>query len=248
MFRLGEENPWLCLTETDRNANFCIWVLEVDGLRVPPFEHHSEGNGILRAAGLNEGNWRSWVEEMTRLKDQHSYASQKLFVQTANDVCRDLLAKGGLPNNPQSEDARHYLQAHMQEFTQLLTQAQQTQPDLFFPKRMIPLDVWSGSPEGGKRLRELWEHYEPIAKQRLAWEQDVQTHHNGQTNLWQALSPYHTRLDSLMIHLVAYSQETVYLVPPRSIIMTIVDGDLKEEDFRTRTLQAAETLATGLSS
>jgi len=136
----------------------------------------------------------------------------------------------------------------MQEFTQLLTQAQQAQPDLFFPKRMIPLDAWSGSPEGGKRLRELWEHYEPIAKQRFTWEQDVQTHHGGQTNVWQALEPYHTRLDSLMIHLVAYAQETVYLVPPRSIIMTIVDGDLDEEDFRTRTLQAAETLASGLSS
>src|SRR5579859_4103755 len=67
---------------------------------VSPFEHHSEGNGSLRATGLNEGNWRSWVEEMTRLKDQHSYASQKLFVQTANDVCKDLLAKGDCPMIP----------------------------------------------------------------------------------------------------------------------------------------------------
>jgi hypothetical protein len=140
------------------------------------------------------------------------------------------------------------MQAHPHEFTQLLTQARQAQPDLFFPKRIIPLDVWSGSPEIGKRLRELWEQYEPIAKQRFAWEKDFQTNNSGKTNLWQALEPYHTRLDSLMIHFVEYSQEKVYLAPPRSIIMTIVNGHLDEEDFRIRTLQAAEILASGLSS
>lgn len=130
----------------------------------------------------------------------------------------------------------------------LPTQAQQAQPDLFFPKRIIPLEVREGSPEIGKRLRELWEYYEPGAKQQFAWEKDFQTNHSGKTNLWQALEPYHTRLDSLMIHLVEYSQETVYLISPRSIIMTIVKGYLDEEDFRTRTLQEAETLTSGLSS
>jgi hypothetical protein len=248
MFRLGEENPWFCLSETDRDADFCIWVLEVDGLHVPPFEHHTGGDGSLRAAGLDEESWHSWVKELLRQKDQHHYTSQKQSVQAANEAFRVLQAKAGSPNDPQSQILRDYMQAHPHELTQLLMQARQAQPNLFFPKRSIPSDVWSGSPEIGKRLHELWEHYGPIGEKRFAWEKDFQTNNHSTTNLWQTLEPYHTRLDSLMIHFVEYSQETVYLAPPRSIIMTVVNGRLDDEDFATRTLQAAEALATSLSS
>jgi hypothetical protein len=248
MFRLGTENPWFCSVATDIDVDFCIWVLEADGLHVPPFEYHATGDGSLRAAGLDGESWQSWAEGMIRLKDQHSYASQKYALQTANDATRLLLEQGGLPNEPQSEEAQQYIRTHQQEFLQLWQQAQQAQPDLLLPKRIAPPERWSGNPEVGKRLSELWEQYGPISGKRFAWEESLRTNNNGTTNLWQDLKPYHTRLDSLMIHLVAYSQETVYLVPPRSIIMTIVDGDLDEENFRTRTLQAAETLASGLSS
>jgi hypothetical protein len=248
MFRLGEENPWLCHTEMDRNADFCIWVLEVDGLRVPPFEHHSEGNGSFRVAGLNEESWHSWVKELIRRNDQSSYTAQKQSVQAANEAFRVLQAKAGLPSDPHSPILRDYLQAHPHEFTQLLTQARQAQPDRFFPQRMTPLEAWSGSREIRERLPELWARYQPLAEQRFTWEKDFLTGHSGTMNLWQALEPYHTRLDSLMIHFVEYAQESVYLVPPRSIIMTVVHGHLDDENFRTRTLQAAETLASGLSS
>lgn len=252
MFRLGEENPWFFHTETDRNVDFCIWVLEVDGLRVPPFEYHAEGNGSLRAAGLDEESWQEWVTELIRRNDQSSYTAQKQSVQTTNEVFRTLLAKAGLPNDPHSEIVQDYLQTHPQEFTQLLIQAQQAQPGRFFPHSTTPLEAWSGSPEIGERLRELWVRYEAIAKQRFTWEKDFQadqrTNRKGTKSLWQALSPYHTRLDSLMIHFVGYSQESVYLVPPRSIIMTVVHGHLDDEDFRTRTLRAAETLTSDLSS
>lgn len=33
------------------DVGFCIWALLVDGLHVPPFEHHADGDGTLRAAG-----------------------------------------------------------------------------------------------------------------------------------------------------------------------------------------------------
>lgn len=245
MFRLGAENPWLCSTETDRDVDFCIWVLEKDGLHVPPFEHHSKGDGTLHSAGLDAKSWRSWIEEMIRLKDQHQYDSQKRSVHTVNNVCRELLAKGGLPNDPQAEASRQYLQAHQQEFVQLVMQARQVQPDLFCPKRLVPPEAWSGLSEVGKRLSELWKQYEMVSKKRFAWEKDFQTDNRSDTtNLWQELEPYHTRLDSLIIHCVAYSQERDYPVPPRSIIMTIVNGYLADEDFRSRARLAAEALAT----
>jgi hypothetical protein len=160
-----------------------------------------------------------------------------------------LQAKAGSPNDPTSEIFRNYMRVHPHEFTQLVMQAQQAQRDLFFPKKILPLDVWSGSPEIGKRLRELWEHYGSISEKRFIWEKDFQTH-PGDTmnNLWQILDPYHTRLDSLMIHFIPYSHESIYLAPPRSAIMTIVNGHLDDEDYRTRTLRAAEALASGLLS
>lgn len=247
MFLLGTENPWFCSSSTDREADFCIWVLEIDGLRVPPFEHHSDGDGSLRAAGLDEGSWHAWVREMLRRRDQHAYTSQKFSIQATNNAYRDLLAQGGLPNDPQSEAARQYLQTHQQEFMQLIMQARQARPDLLFPERIIPPELWSGNPEIGKRLNELWEQYEGTsAKQRFAWERDFHRNHRGSTNLWHDLAPYHTRLDSLLIHFVEYSQEVLYPVPPRSVIMTVVNGHLDDEDFRTRSLQAAESLSESI--
>jgi hypothetical protein len=248
MFRLGTENPWFCSTTTDRDVDFCIWVLEADGLHVPPFEYHAGGDGSLRAAGLDGESWRAWVEGMIRLKDQHHYASQKYALQTANDATRLLLAKGGLPNEPQSEEGRHYIRTHQQEFLQLWQQARQAQPDLLVPKMIGPLEGWSGNPEVGKRLSELWEQYRSISSERFAWEKSLRTNNRGTTNLWQDLEPYHTRLDSLLIHFVAYSEEKEYLVPPRSVIMTIVNGHRDDEDFCARSVQAAEALVTLLSS
>lgn len=113
---------------------------------------------------------------------------------------------------------------------------------------MVPPERWSGNPEVGKRLSELWEQYGPISDKRFAWEKSLRTNNRGTTNLWHDLEPYHTRLDSLMIHFVGYSQEKVYLVPPRSIIMTMVNGHLDDEDFRARSVQAAEALVMLLSS
>jgi len=37
-------------------------VLQWDGLRVPTFDLHPEGTGLLRRAGLTADGWRSWLE------------------------------------------------------------------------------------------------------------------------------------------------------------------------------------------
>lgn len=60
--------------------------------------------------------------------------------------------------------------------------------------------------------------------------------------LWDDLKPYHTRLETLAIHLVEYPQEVYYPVPPVSVIMTVVNGHLGGETFRTLVLRAAEEL------
>src|SRR5437764_494196 len=39
---------------------FCVWVLRRDGLLVPPFDRHQDGDGALRAAGLTAEDWSAW--------------------------------------------------------------------------------------------------------------------------------------------------------------------------------------------
>ena len=43
--------------------NFCVWVLQRDGLAVPPFDRHPPGDGSLQAVGLDAERWLSWFTE-----------------------------------------------------------------------------------------------------------------------------------------------------------------------------------------
>jgi hypothetical protein len=45
----------------DQAHDFCVWALERDGLRVPPFDRHPAGDGTLRAAGLDAVGWWRWL-------------------------------------------------------------------------------------------------------------------------------------------------------------------------------------------
>ena len=54
-------------------VDFCIWVLEQDGLQVPPFDCHSAGDGRLQARGMDADAWRLWVKRIVLLLDQRMY-------------------------------------------------------------------------------------------------------------------------------------------------------------------------------
>ena len=44
--------------------NFCIWILEIDGLQVAPFNHHPKGNGSLSKKGMDEFSWKNWRKRL----------------------------------------------------------------------------------------------------------------------------------------------------------------------------------------
>jgi hypothetical protein len=60
----------------DVGANFCIWVLTVDGLRVAPFDLHPSGDESLQIRGLNADMWERWFTET--VIGQHSPANPSL--------------------------------------------------------------------------------------------------------------------------------------------------------------------------
>jgi|GEM_PF-6915364 len=47
-------------------VNFCIWILNYDGLQVPPFDRHIGGNGILRSQGLTSNDWLTWLQQVVQ--------------------------------------------------------------------------------------------------------------------------------------------------------------------------------------
>lgn len=54
-------------------VDFCIWVLEQDGLQVPPFDCHPAGDGRLQARGMDADAWRLWGKRIVLLLDQRMY-------------------------------------------------------------------------------------------------------------------------------------------------------------------------------
>jgi hypothetical protein len=42
-------------------VDFCVWVLETDGLCLAPFDRHTQGSSLLRAMGVDPEHWRAWL-------------------------------------------------------------------------------------------------------------------------------------------------------------------------------------------
>lgn len=62
MYRQGT-SQWGLHADLSLGVNFCVWVLQRDGLAVPPFDRHPPGDGSLQSIGLDAGCWLSWFTE-----------------------------------------------------------------------------------------------------------------------------------------------------------------------------------------
>lgn len=58
-FKRGGDR-WHLRIDPEGGVGFCVWALQGDGLRVPPFDRHPDGDGSLRAAGLTAEHWWAW--------------------------------------------------------------------------------------------------------------------------------------------------------------------------------------------
>ena len=78
MHLLHSRNTWVFRYDFSREIDFCVWILEVDGLRVPPFDQHSDGDGLLRTVGLDGAGWQSWLVRIVDLQLRQNEALQRL--------------------------------------------------------------------------------------------------------------------------------------------------------------------------
>lgn len=72
MFQQGSDNTWHWSSDVTPGVDFCVWVLQADGLRVPPFDRHPAGDGSLQAVGLTPDIWRAWLAGVLRGRRQLS--------------------------------------------------------------------------------------------------------------------------------------------------------------------------------
>lgn len=69
---LVSERTWHYAIGFDLDVDFCFWILERDGLQIPPFDRHVEGDGLVRAAGLDLASWSSWFGRvMAAVAERH---------------------------------------------------------------------------------------------------------------------------------------------------------------------------------
>jgi hypothetical protein len=61
MFRAGPSDGWFWAEDASPQISFCVHALVQDGLRIPPFDRHPEGDGTLRAPGLGSQTWNAWL-------------------------------------------------------------------------------------------------------------------------------------------------------------------------------------------
>lgn len=65
-FLAGSSDRWYWSEDAFPPVSFCVRALVHDGLAVPPFDRHGDGDGGLREFGLNADMWREWVAAIPR--------------------------------------------------------------------------------------------------------------------------------------------------------------------------------------
>jgi len=81
-----QQSDWHYSIDNPIGLNFCLWVLQTDGLRVPPFDRHPDGDGTLRAEGMDEHSWKVWWDEVL-----HRHLEFHNFVQSRRRPTGDLV-------------------------------------------------------------------------------------------------------------------------------------------------------------
>lgn len=237
-------------------VDFCIWVLELDGLHVPPFDQHPEGDRILQKRGLDAEAWREWLTTVVAFQDsillwplesqdQQSWVEEKLtsYGDWASSMAHkpDMIAL-------RSSLEKQWIRLE-QQYRAAVARVSHIPGDK--SKFRYPADVWVGEPAVGELLLSLWQRYQSVVAERnperrlLAQRSSFK---EGSSTLLQDLEPYHARLDYLLVYQVNYPALVEYLIPPVAVILSEPHGLTAGSVLKARILNAAEDLATSRNS
>jgi hypothetical protein len=263
-----EEIPWNCHMDVNSHVDFCIWILEIDGLSVPPFNLHPEGDRTLQNHGLNAESWQAWLAKVIATQDPclrsdvanihmaNMQAKTVEYISSSQDMIKQFVERGLVSQEyaNQIDWSRVSIQYEsLIERSQILAeqryhQAVEELGDLLTNKNVTPAKVWKlpppelwdGALEVGERLQELWQHY-LATSQRSKYSFEQFEHLDSLP--FSELQQYKEYFDYLIIHIVYYPEPVEHLLPPHTIVVSRTTELCDIEDLRVRTLRAAERLA-----
>lgn len=252
----SNEISWSPRFQFRKFIDFCIWVLELDGLRVAPFDQHPPGNMLLQARGLNVLTWQAWFEKVVTLQDMRlqrflTLDSKQDSVNQDLQIINTAVSSASLKTDLTGLSA--LLEAEWdregQSYQQALSQIGELPPiDL---QHYSPPDLWMGEPAVKELLKELWQQYSQVSEKRGRQMREseqraiVPNSISSQKiqKLWKDLQPYKARLEGLMVYQVNYPAPVEYLIPPVSVVLSFQNGLLDSDEFRECVLRAAQKLA-----
>jgi hypothetical protein len=254
VFTINPEVDWRIDHGFNNSVDFCIWVLEIDGLRVPPFDQHPEGNRILQNVGVNADSWRQWLSTVVALQDSillrnEIFPDQSLWIEEQLNVNNSMYLE--FKQHPEWSNVQIDLAAmrsSMLNHSVILEQQYQAAfakvshlPGKPIDYRDKPFDVFPGSAEIKEILVSLWQHYIQISEQERAetpYRRETRriTGDGGKKELWG--------LDYLNIYTVRYPVPVEYFVPSVSVIISLANNlVVKSDDFYGLVERAAISFA-----
>ena len=254
VFTINPEISWRIDYGFNHSVDFCIWVLEIDGLRVPPFDQHPEGNRILQNVGLNTDSWRQWLATVVALQDSillryELFPDQSLLIEERLNEINSLYLE--FKQHPEWSNVQIDLPAMRSSLLNHSVILDQQYQAAFakvshIPGNLInyidkPFDVFPGSAEIKEILVSLWQHYIQICEQERAEtphrrETRSITGDGGKKELWG--------LEYLNIYTVRYPVPVEYFVPSVSVIISLANNlAVKSDDFYALVERAARSFA-----
>lgn len=224
MRSLFSSDPWTWSYGFDAPVDFCVWVLEQDGLRVPPFDQHRDGDGELRALGMTGDLWLEWLREVVRLQgddDARRGWAMRIRAAAANPTA----AQPPIPPFLDPPAACPGPEALRERLAALWRGPRDTAN----PKKWLYLQGYSG-----------------VLNQRKTVDlPSPEPMYGVGQQLWRDLQPYHARMSRLRVLVVAYVAFARVVVPPDAAVLALSTPFVDAAPFRDAILECAQAVAAG---
>ena len=96
---LGSSDQWHWSGDAFPPVAFCVRALVLDGLAVPPFDRHPDGDRRLRELGLDAETWAAWLAAVLR---QHATIDELARTASTPDSRGPMLAAAEVLRKPGS--------------------------------------------------------------------------------------------------------------------------------------------------
>ncbi|MBE9209469.1 hypothetical protein IQ244_23820 [Nostoc sp. LEGE 06077] len=225
--------------------DFAVWVLLVDGLHVPPFDKHGEGNRILQSQGLNAKLWHDWlrlilihhdnrlewhvpnIHEATEENVKSFQNVLELNNQIHNVICNEEWL---------SEQQRYYLeQLTQQENSYQEALFDYSGLDISLVKESTPPQLWTGNKAIPEILTRLWNEYHPLKYSNQFLSDILLKPSLGQVELNPPTNNYRE------IYLVDYPYEVEIFVQPIFCIVSVPNLPINQSQLESRIFQIIQT-------